>query len=180
MIMGVLIIFLIFFIIVLLILRKKSIIIAINIFFLILLIFFSSVISYLYITPISVDPQNLNENVSINNPENFTIAIKNTNPYFPLVSGSVILKYKINGLNVAWLKSNNSSLLESQTTSIKRGKTEFVQVTIDVQEDTIPGKYNGEILILDNNSQSDDQPYKIIQTSLIINKPASNIAVIYY
>jgi len=155
--------------------KKVSIITTLNIIFLFLMIFSSSIVSYSYITPISVDPQKLSENVSINNPEKFTIAIKNTNPWFPIVSGSLILKYKINGFDASWLKLNNA-LLESTTTKIARGETEFVQITIDVSNDTIPpGTYNGEILILNNEIPSDDQPYKIIQTSLKINKPPSNM-----
>jgi hypothetical protein len=147
----------------------------INLFLFIILTVSSVIVTHNFTVPISVGPQKLDENVSIGTPEEFTISIKDTGLGIPFDSDQLNLRYKVNGLNGTWFKQPNGSSLESLTTKLAIGEAEFIQVTLNVSKDTIPGKYDGVILLLDSKSDSDDRPYKIIQTSLKINRPASNV-----
>lgn len=118
--------------------------------------------------PFSVDPLELNKNVTIGTSENFTISIKNTGINWWIWNSTQELDYKINGLNETWINADGLK------TSLSDHEIKFIQIEINVRDGTIPGKYNGEILL-----SSDRWPMSLlnskwkqrIKTSLIIDKP---------
>jgi hypothetical protein len=140
----------------------------INLIFLIILILISIKVTPDFFVPIGVQPQKIDENVSIETPKIFSISIRN------IGQSQMNLSYVLNGFDKNWLQQQNGSSLESLTTELKKSDVAFIQVTIDIPNGTIPGKYDGEILIKDNKSTLDDRPYNMIQMSLKINEPVPN------
>lgn len=110
--------------------------------------------------PFSIDPHELNENISIGTPANFTILlIKNTGFNFSFLNYDQHFDYELNGLNETWLDAKGFD------TDLKAGDNKFIPINISAPEGTTPGRYNGEIILRSNLSKTNSWPMSWIRRS---------------
>lgn len=128
---------------------------------LISLIFISLGSNLYFMKSFSVEPREIDENVTIGIKTNLTLSIK----HIGLPQYSVNLEYDVDGINKSWIK------LPNEAPPLKPNEIEFVGLTVDIPNGTIPGRYNGNILV---KASSDQQA---IKTSLNVIEAVSNEVV---